>query len=824
MKRYLISGALTLIAGLLVTSCHDKMENEYISNPVTVKTEEFDKAFKEAFTSNIDPNQDWGFGATKKRKANTRYANPTAADGNTAWALPDDIGTEEINKVVAHFANKSNYTANVLPGYINYWVQHVAIGSHSYLSEPDNNGVKSTVKANGHMDQLVVKEGDNLTHVQRFNASSGSKMFMQSSESRVFGWHNTEADEEITNRYLIQLIDGAYYVGFDFCSTKENHVVKPDGVYDDWIIKLVPGELKTDGTSETEEPVITGDIDDNEDDEELDNINNPGNQSDITTENVVYQQEITRTEYFKKRRLLQYGRVFCEDLGANYASNHKDFDYNDVVFDAHLYRDEIWKKKTKVNVYEVRKYEKQTGLERQVVDKDNNPVFEQVEKKDDQGQVMKDEKGNTIYEKVPVMETFNAMVFKAPSETRIPQDEVQITWERVKSAEEIRTNGLDNDGKGRRYYSDILLMACGATKPIKVGAQRDGSPVKEVHDAFGGFSVDCIINTFDSHSEREGGFGYHELAEPVKLDEMEIPLQYITVENPTIKDIPIFIQGGSTEARTLEAEQGGIPQKFMSTNQDKWTSERCFLGDAYPNFNNWAENKDAVYSANSNADYLYNGSFPSIEQSILPFNVPTGAASTVCKDIELKCDTAIVKEEFIIRETTDGSAWPTAEEWENDKWELYEKEDEGPRTGTVTPSGGSGSRITIHSSSSTINNNWVKIVTDQETAKNYANQINVGSSQLVFKFKSLADRNKWQSWYISSGPSGTGSDGSIININQDTPGYTNIQKDDTFTVTVTLTPSMKEKLLENAKNSPWSGAMFCVQGMNISLEEIVFIP
>ena len=688
MKRYLISGALTLIAGLLVTSCHDKMENEYISNPVTVKTEEFDKAFKEAFTSNIDPNQDWGFGATKKRKANTRYANPTAADGNTAWALPDDIGTEEINKVVAHFANKSNYTANVLPGYINYWVQHVAIGSHSYPSEPDNNGATSTVRANDHMDKLVVKEGDNFTHVERFNASSGSKMFMQSSESRVFGWHNSNASEEITNRYLIQLIDGAYYVGFDFCSTKENHVVKPDGVYDDWIIKLVPGELKTDGTSETEEPVITGDIDDNEDDEELDNINNPGNQSDITTENLDYQQEITRTEYFKKRRLLQYGRVFCEDLGANYASNHKDFDYNDVVFDAHLYRDEIWKKKTKVNVYEVRKYEKQTGLERQKVDKDNNPVFEtvRVEKKDDQGQVMKDEEGHTIYEEepVPVMETFNAMVFKAPSETRIPQDEVQITWERVKSAEEIRTNGLDNDGKGRRYYSDILLMACGATKPIKVGAQRDGSPVKEVHDAFGGFSVDCIINTFDSHSEREGGFGYHELAEPVRLDEMEIPLQYITVENPTIKDIPIFIQGGTTEARTLEAKQGGIPQKFMSTNQDKWTSERCFLGDAYPNFNNWAENKDAVYSANSNADYLYNGSFPSIEQSILPFGVPTGAASTVCKDIELKCDTAIVNEEFIIRETADGSAWPTAEEWENDKWELYEKEDEGPRTGTVT--------------------------------------------------------------------------------------------------------------------------------------------
>jgi hypothetical protein len=121
---------------------------------------------------------------------------------------------------------------------------------------------------------------------------------------------------------------------------------------------------------------------------------------------------------------------------------------------------------------------------------------------------------------------------------------------------------------------------------------------------------------------------------------MEIPIQYITVENPTIKDIPIFIQGGATEARTLEAQQGGIPQKFMSTNQDKWTSERCFLGDAYPRFNNWAENKDVVYSDGSNPEHLYNGSFPSCEQNILPFNVATGAASTICKNVILKVDTS----------------------------------------------------------------------------------------------------------------------------------------------------------------------------------------
>ena len=725
MKRYLISGALTLISGLLITSCHDKMDSEYVSNPVTVKTEEFDKAFKEAFTSNIDPNQDWGFGLAKKASASTRAVNTNAADGNSAWALPAAITEAERQKVVAHFADKSNYTANVLPGYINYWVQHVDIGNHSYTTEPDNNNVQATVKANEQMDYLFVMEDDKMVHIERFNASSGSKMFMQNSESRVFGYHNSYASEYVSNRYLIQIIDGAYYVGFDYAGTTENKVVKPDGIYDDWIIKLVPGELKT-SDGEVDTPDLSEDKDDNADDEDLDNINNPGNQSDITKENVDWQQEITRTEYFKKRRLLQYGRVFCEDLGANYASNHKDFDYNDVVFDAYLNRDEVWKKKTKINVYEVRKFEKREGLERQKI-VDNVPQVQNVEKT-----ITIDGKDSVIIVEEPVMETYNALVYKE-SEKRIPENEVLTTWERVKSAEEIKTNGLDTEGKGRRYYANILLMACGATKPIKVGAQRDGTPVKEVHEAFGGYSVDCIINTFDTHSEREGGFGYHELADPVQLDEMEIPIQYITVGNPTIKDIPIFIQGGATEARTLEAEQGGIPQKFMSTSQDKWTSERCFLGDAYPNFNNWAENREVVYSANSNSEYLYNNNFPNYQQTTLPFGVATGAASTICKEIEVKIDSAEVKTNFIIRETEDGSAWPT------EGWELYDKDDDGPRTGVVT---GGGSETTI-----TINKN-VGYNGEVQFSSSILNGASA-TSKLVFDVEMIGSPDNWPQIHIN---------------------------------------------------------------------------
>ena len=107
-----------LIAGLLVTSCHDKMENEYISNPVTVKTEEFEKAFKEAFTSDIAPNQDWGFGSSSAgTRAFTRAGEPEVVkkdvwqnfpaklDGNT---VPADVTKKEAKYVYEWFQKDEN--------------------------------------------------------------------------------------------------------------------------------------------------------------------------------------------------------------------------------------------------------------------------------------------------------------------------------------------------------------------------------------------------------------------------------------------------------------------------------------------------------------------------------------------------------------------------------------------------------------------------------------------------------------------------------------------------------------------------------------------
>ena len=288
----------------------------------------------------------------------------------------------------------------------------------------------------------------------------------------------------------------------------------------------------------------------------------------------------TFTEYFKKRTLLQYGRVFCEDLSGNYTSNKNDFDYNDVVFDAYLWKEELWKKITVVNTYEVRAYQIGTRTESEV------------------------QYNDTIYNK-------------------------DLSSKRNILAKEVEYMKVGDDST--KFYTDICYLACGSTKSIKVG----GNDATEVHQALGGYSIDIYINAFDKHTEREGGSGYHEVTEPVTNEHIDIT-KYVrdngNFSNPTINDIPIFVQLSTNIAANITAKQGEVPQKFMLSSKARWTSELCFLGNAYPEFANWAESDEAFLNTSVQGDdYLYNN-YPGPDAGF-DFNVETGDATTTCLEI-----------------------------------------------------------------------------------------------------------------------------------------------------------------------------------------------
>ena len=85
-----------------------------------------------------------------------------------------------------------------------------------------------------------------------------------------------------------------------------------DGYYSDWIVRITEGTLGN--TFKPESDIIP--------------IKEYSSSTEIT-------ETETTKEYYERTELVEQGRVFCEDLGQISAN---DLDFNDVVFDAYIYK------------------------------------------------------------------------------------------------------------------------------------------------------------------------------------------------------------------------------------------------------------------------------------------------------------------------------------------------------------------------------------------------------------------------------------------------------------------------------------------------------
>lgn len=533
MKRYLINGALALVAGLFITSCSHESEVDY--TPIQdKKAQEFEQAFKEVFTKNIDPNQDWGYTPAYLLQASTRTADPRSNMwADLGYSIPVAITPTEKTLVVNHFSNQGEENYTSLVDLKEFFVQQVYKGVAEYTA---GNGGK--VVGGNQMDWLCAGSasmGDD--HVNNFNNADGSVMLMVNSSTQRFGFKSSSDNGHVF--YNFRMVDGAdidaslagaYYVGLDFEAngTNPNEQVSRDLIYNDWIVKIIPGK----GVN-----------------------NNPDAPSTAYQENTI----TTKTEYFKKRTLKDYGRVFCEDLGGNY-SNREDFDYNDVVFDANLWEEVEWKKVTVTTT---------------TVTTTKTTIYEL------------DSNGNVVQEN---------------GQNKVSRIEESSETSTTETSSTSRVEGVDPV-----YYAEICLIATGATLPVKVG----GPNAIEVHKAFGDYSVDCMINTFDQYtSEVKKGFGYHEVAEPVRLDWIDVTSFMKTVK--TISDIPVYVQWTGIEAETVTADKGSAPGRFTVRDKINWASERANFNVGYSAFANWAEGStpDFWTGVDAHATGLYQG-YPS---------------------------------------------------------------------------------------------------------------------------------------------------------------------------------------------------------------------
>jgi len=326
MKKYLIAGLLAFVCNGLLTGCSEDINN--YGNLEEEKKAQFADNF-EKFYGKISPTQDWGFnnasvaaarGMTRGLSDNScgTCIKPDMTNYPSANA-PADITDSERAYVKNWFETHPGFTTGL--NISNFYVQHVyGEASKDYKVwynhydpnyKANHNGATSNYYRDdywdkGTIDYLSVGDGTNYTHLNDFNSNdAGTKwktIYMENSSALSFKYHCSWSDEEFTYFKCAEIdvpgIGKGWYVGmcmygekYDNGDRKINKEQKDLEYADDWIVKVIPGNGTASSTNKT-------------------------------------------TKIYKKKTVLVHKWVFCEDLGSS-ASN-KDYDYNDLVFDAKI--------------------------------------------------------------------------------------------------------------------------------------------------------------------------------------------------------------------------------------------------------------------------------------------------------------------------------------------------------------------------------------------------------------------------------------------------------------------------------------------------------
>lgn len=244
MIKFLI---MILFSCVMFVGCN-KHDMTYISEGQQAQGK-YEAAFVNKFGEPAS-DQTWGFGTIATTRSVLKPDMPAWYDN---YEQPTDITNKEYNKVLKAFSvvvnNPQEYKK--LPTWKNFIVQHVH-------------------KANYSMDQLQIAG----VHANDFNATYGGKVMYKNEKLGDFSYWNSH-DGQKYNDWICLEVDGALYVGFDY-KQLNNDKINPDGVYNDWIIKI----------SEAKKKLVKGDK-----------------------------------------------RIIAEDLSVN---DDSDWDFNDVVFDVKI--------------------------------------------------------------------------------------------------------------------------------------------------------------------------------------------------------------------------------------------------------------------------------------------------------------------------------------------------------------------------------------------------------------------------------------------------------------------------------------------------------
>lgn len=186
--------------------------------------------------------------ATISSKVIMRSCN---VNGNE-WAVLPDYPTEaEVAKVMEQIGNNTATVASFPEGCTEYIIQHVG-GAHKKYSYVDYNGAKhDNIDGTSSQEFFRVQELDGTwQHVLNFNAGKCDNAATHNAALMDNGFMGAKTLNEYASSTIeawrIFLIDGHYYLGIDFSAKKDDGEIQADGVFDDWVVKIIPLNGKKD--------------------------------------------------------------------------------------------------------------------------------------------------------------------------------------------------------------------------------------------------------------------------------------------------------------------------------------------------------------------------------------------------------------------------------------------------------------------------------------------------------------------------------------------------------------------------------------------------
>ena len=180
-------------------------------------------------------------------------------NGNQWGAEMPEYPTEEEKAGILDYVRNNPGASVKWPGYTCYFVQHVISANNKYSYKDRNNTLHDNIDGSTNLNELQIKENNgNYTHVNNFNSGKCENAATHNAALMTQGFQGARAHDSYGNtdvdNWRLYYWKGNYYLGIDYKMVKGDGKIDPDGIYDDWIVKIIPGKGETPVVPSTPDP------------------------------------------------------------------------------------------------------------------------------------------------------------------------------------------------------------------------------------------------------------------------------------------------------------------------------------------------------------------------------------------------------------------------------------------------------------------------------------------------------------------------------------------------------------------------------------------